>query len=259
VSTAQIQTPARASSAPAGLQRQIRERIAGYDWASVRASLHEQGHARLSGLLTQAQCDELIALYPIRERFRSFIDMSPRRFGEGTYRYFDNPLPPLVRTLRTQMYSRLAPVANAWNGALKKTDTYPPRLTAFLKECHRAGQHRPTPLLLHYDAEGFNCIHQDVYGPVAFPLQLACLLSASPLDEEPAFTGGEFIISEQRPRQQTRVEALSLRRGEGLIFANRYRPVEGTRGWYRATVKHGVSRVRTGERFTLGVIFHDAL
>lgn len=185
--------------------------------------------------------------------------MSPRRFGEGTYRYFDNPLPPLVRTLRTQMYSRLAPVANAWNGALNRRDTYPARLTAFLEECHRAGQHRPTPLLLHYDAEGFNCIHQDVYGPVAFPLQLACLLSASPLDEEPAFTGGEFIISEQRPRQQTRVEALSLRRGEGLIFANRYRPVEGTRGWYRATVKHGVSRLRDGERFTLGVIFHDAL
>jgi hypothetical protein len=226
---------------------------------SVRASLSAQGHARLPGLLTPGQCDELIALYPIRERFRSFIDMSPRRYGEGTYRYFDNPLPPLVRTLRTQMYLRLAPVANAWNRALNKPNGYPPRLTSFLEECHRAGQHRPTPLLLHYNADGFNCIHQDVYGPVAFPLQLACLLSPSPVDEEPAFSGGEFIVSEQRPRQQTRVEALTLQRGEGLIFANRFRPVAGTRGWYRATVKHGVSRVRSGERFTLGVIFHDAL
>jgi hypothetical protein len=184
--------------------------------------------------------------------------MAAHRFGEGTYRYFANPLPPLVRTLRTHVYSRLAAVANAWNQSLGLAYEFPSRLAPFLSHCHRAEQRRPTPLLLHYEAGGFNCVHQDVYGAVAFPFQLACLLSPSAQDARPAFEGGEFILSEQRPRQQTRVEALTLRQGEGLIFANQFRPIEGARGYYRATVKHGVSRIREGERFTLGVIFHDA-
>ena len=248
----------KASTESGSPREELLGRIAGYDWAAVRASLDAQGYARLPGLLTRVQCDELISLYPERDRFRSFIEMGPRRYGEGSYRYFANPLPALVRTLRTHVYSRLARVANDWNDALRRKEQYPSRLAPFLAKCHREGQHRPTPLLLHYEADGFNCMHQDVYGAVAFPLQLACLLSASPVDEKPGFSGGEFLIGEQRPRQQTRVEALTLCRGEGLIFANQFRPIIGGRGAYRAVMKHGVSRVRHGERIALGVIFHDA-
>jgi hypothetical protein len=200
----------------------------------------------------------MIEIYHDRKRFRSFIDMAAHRFGEGSYRYFANPLPPLVRSLRTHVYARLAPTANAWNRDLGLEPRFPLRLAPFLAQCHDAEQLRPTPLLLRYEAGGFNCVHQDVYGSVAFPFQLACLLSPSSRDPRPGFEGGEFILSEQRPRQQTRVEALTLRQGEGLVFANQVRPIEGTRGPYRATIKHGVSRVSTGERYTLGVIFHDA-
>jgi hypothetical protein len=236
---------------------EVREHIASFDWAAVRESLNDQGYARLPGLLSVTQCEELIALYSKRERFRSFIDMGPRRYGEGTYRYFANPLPALVRSLRTHVYSRLVPVANGWNESLSREERYPASLRSFLAECHHAGQARPTPLLLHYEVDGFNCMHRDVYGAIAFPLQLACLLSPSVLDADPGFSGGEFLIGEQRPRQQTRVEAVTLRRGEGLIFANQFRPVVGARGVYRAWVRHGVSRIGGGERFALGVIFHD--
>lgn len=242
----------------ASVQSVIRSRIASYDWRALRVSLDAVGHARLPGLLSRKQCEEMIALYPERERFRSFIDMAAHRFGEGSYRYFANPLPALVRSLRTHVYARLAPAANAWNQTLGRGTEFPLRLTPFLAQCHREDQLRPTPLLLRYETGGFNCIHQDVYGAVAFPFQLACLLSPSPQDERPGFEGGEFILSEQRPRQQTRVEALTLRQGEGLIFANQFRPIEGVRGPYRASIKHGVSRIRRGERFTLGIIFHDA-
>lgn len=236
----------------------MKRRIASLDWAMVRASLHRDGYARLPGLLGADECEALASLYPERERFRSFIDMGPRRYGEGTYRYFANPLPAQVRTLRTHFYAKLAPVANQWNEWLGVESRFPSRLAPFLETCHEAGQLRPTPLLLHYETDGFNCAHQDVYGAVAFPLQVAFLLSPSRLNEQPAFDGGEFILSEQRPRQQTRVEAITLAQGDGLIFANHFRPVEGARGFYRAAVKHGVSRIRSGERFTLGVIFHDA-
>ena len=236
----------------------IRSHIADYDWPKIREALHRDGYARLPDLLAPAQCNDLIAMYPKRDRFRSFIDMGPRRYGEGTYRYFANPLPALVRSLRTALYARLAPVANQWNASLDREPDFPSRLAPFIERCHTAGQLRPTPLFLRYETGGFNCLHQDVYGDVAFPLQVACLLSPSGEDEQPSFSGGEFIVSEQRPRQQTRAEAITLRRGEGLIFANQFRPVEGSRGCYRAVVKHGVSTVRWGERLTLGIIFHDA-
>jgi hypothetical protein len=236
----------------------IRSRIAAYDWSAIRATLHRDGCARLPGLLAPLQCEELGEMYPERDRFRSFIDMGPRSYGEGTYRYFANPLPALVRALRTQLYARLVPVANQWNEQLNRDARFPARLAPFVEQCHAVGQLRPTPLLLRYETGGFNCVHQDVYGAVAFPLQVACLLSPSQQDAQPAFSGGEFIVSEQRPRQQTRVEAITLAQGEGLIFANQFRPVEGSRGFYRAVVKHGVSKIRSGERTTLGIIFHDA-
>lgn len=238
--------------------RSIAARLARYDWAGIRAALDADGYARLPGLLTASDCEALSALYPERERFRSFIDMGPRRYGEGTYRYFAHPLPARVRSLRTQLYRRLAPVANAWNASLGGAPIFPARLAPFLARCREAGQRRPTPLLLRYETGGFNCVHQDVYGEVAFPLQVACLLSRSPADPKSEFEGGEFILCEQRPRQQTRVEAIALSQGEGLIFANQFRPIEGPRGTYRAVIKHGVSRVRSGERTTLGIIFHDA-
>lgn len=251
-------TPNPEPQPSASISGLIKGRIAAYDWLAIRSALHRDGYARLPNIVSPRQCEELTALYPERERFRSFIDMGPRRYGEGSYRYFANPLPVIVRALRTQLYARLAPVANKWTAALNREPDFPTRLAPFLERCHQAGQLRPTPLLLKCETGGFNCIHQDVYGDVAFPLQVACLLSRSHLDAATSFPGGEFIVSEQRPRQQTRVEAITLKQGEGLIFANQFRPVEGKQGFYRAVVKHGVSRIRSGERFTLGIIFHDA-
>jgi hypothetical protein len=236
----------------------IGKRIDSYDWRSIENSIDQRGFARLPALLTGRECDELMALYPDRKRFRSFIEMGPRRFGEGSYRYFGYPLPAGIRSLRSNLYRRLAPIANRWHRDLRLGKPFPRTLRDFTSHCHREGQLRPTPLLLHYREGGFNCLHQDVYGKIAFPLQVACLLSRSSSAEEPQFSGGEFILSEQRPRQQTRVEALALETGEGLIFANQYRPISGKNGAYRAHIKHGVSRIHWGERFTLGVIFHDA-
>jgi hypothetical protein len=179
--------------------------------------------------------------------------MARHRFGEGEYKYFAAPLPPLVAALRTQIYPRLVPVANRWAAALG-TDPYPPTLAAYLARCAAAGQRRPTPLLLRYAAGGYNCLHQDLYGALAFPLQLTCVLSEVGED----YSGGEFLLVEQRPRSQSRGEAIVLRRGDAIVFATRHRPVAGARGSYRVTMRHGVSRLRSGERMSLGIIFHDA-
>ncbi len=251
----QDQPSATAIATSAG---EVRKRIAAYDWVEVRAALDRDGFARLPNLLATQDCTDLTHLYPERERFRSFIDMGARQYGEGTYQYFANPLPPLVRSLRLHLYARLAPVANDWSALLSREPDYPARLATFVERCHQAGQLRPTPLLLRYETDGFNCVHQDVYGEIAFPFQVAVLLSRSPKDARTSFTGGEFLVSEQRPRQQTQIEALTLKQGEGLIFANQFRPVEDNKVASRAVVKHGVSRVKSGVRFTLGIIFHDA-
>ena len=233
---------------------QLIARLARIDWQSVARELDDWGYARLPRLLSAAECRGLAALYDDDSRFRSTIEMEPRRFGRGQYRYLSHPLPPLVRSLRAQLYPPLARIANRWQQRLGSGERYEPRLSGFLSRCRAAGQERPTPLLLRYEAGGWNNLHQDLYGDVAFPLQLACLLSRPGAD----FSGGEFLLAEQRPRQQSRAVAVTLQRGEGIVFATRERPVEGTRGVFRAGLRHGVSRVLSGERMTLGVIFHDA-
>lgn len=232
----------------------IERRIAAYDWSALATSLDELGHARLSRLLTAAECRSLARLYPDAQRFRSTVNMEQHRFGRGDYRYFARPLPALVESLRRGLYPRLARVANGWQERLALSDRYPRTLPGFLRQCRAAGQTRPTPLLLRYEAGGFNNLHQDLYGSVAFPLQVTVQLSRPEQD----FRGGEFLLVEQRPRQQSRGEAVALRQGEAIVFPTRERPVESARGSYRAKVRHGVSRLHAGERVTLGIIFHDA-
>jgi hypothetical protein len=243
------QSPAALSSAalPAG-------RIADIDWGEVTTALGAYGVAVLSGLLTPEQCRAIVALYADDSRFRSHIVMARHGFGSGEYKYFAYPLPPLVAEVRTLLYPRLALVANAWNEQMGIETRYPAEHRAFLEQCHRAGQERPTPLLLQYAAGDYNCLHQDLYGDLAFPLQVAILLSEPGRD----FTGGEFVLTEQRPRMQSRAEVVPLRQGDGAIFAVHHRPVQGTRGVYRVNLRHGVSRIRAGHRHTLGIIFHDA-
>lgn len=240
---------------PAVAPASLAARLGQVDWPSVEAGLSERPYARLGPLLTEAECEETRKLYDDDTHFRSRIDMEPHRFGIGEYKYFDRPLPPLVEELRSLAYPRLAPVANRWAEALGADERYPKRLVEFLARCGKAGQKRPTPLLLRYGAGGYNALHQDLYGAVAFPLQLAVFLSRPGRD----YTGGAFLLVEQRPRAQSVGEALTFDQGEAVVFANRHRPVLGSRGFYRATVRHGVSRVETGHRFTLGIIFHDAL
>lgn len=232
----------------------IAARLARLDWQTIEASLDADGHAVTPPLLTAAECRGLVRLYADDGRFRSTIDMARYRFGVGEYRYFAHPLPDVVAALRTHAYARLAPVANRWMARLGAGDAFPADHAAFVAVCQARGQTRPTPLLLRYEAGGYNCLHQDTYGAVAFPLQITCLLSDPARD----FTGGEFLLVEQRPRAQSRGEAIVLGRGAAVIFATRHRPVAGTRGDYRATVRHGVSRLRSGTRMTLGIIFHDA-
>ena len=229
-------------------------RIAGVDWVGVLGSLNERGCATLPPLLTSAECAALIGFYPERERFRSRVDMTRLRFGVGEYKYFAYPLPSIVEQLREGLYTRMAPIANEWMAALRLDQRYPARLNDFLEPCHDAGQTRPTPLMLRYESGGYNCLHQDLYGPIFFPLQVAFMLSQP--DEE--FDGGEFLLVEQRPRAQSRGEAIVIDQGRALIFPNRYRPVAGKRGHYRANVRHGVSTIKSGTRFALGIIFHDA-
>ena len=239
----------------------IGDRLAAIDWAGVAASLDAQGFAHLPAVLDPAECDALAELYAQDARFRSRIDMARFRFGAGEYKYFAAPLPPLVRSLREELYGHLAPVANRWSERLDRTavngephPAFPARLDDFLERCHRAGQSRPTPLLLSYHAGGYNCLHQDVYGDVAFPLQAVFALSRRGVD----YQGGEFLLVEQRPRAQSRGHAIGLEQGAGLVFATRERPVAGARGDYRAMMRHGVSTVTVGSRMTLGIIFHDA-
>ena len=229
-------------------------RIERLDWATIRRSLDDRGYAVTPPLLTAAECRDLIALYDRRELFRNRIVMERFGYGLGEYKYFAAPLPPLVSATRTALYERLAPIASDWMRALRLGEGFPAALGDFLEICRAAGQTRPTPLMLRYEAGGYNCMHQDLYGEVFFPLQLTFVLSRRRAD----FDGGEFLLTEQRPRAQSRGEAIVLERGEAIIFATRWRPVRGARGHYRVNVRHGVSRLNAGRRFTLGIIFHDA-
>jgi hypothetical protein len=225
------------------------------DWTAVEGALAERGFAPLPRILTPDDCQSLSAMYGDDARFRSRIDMARYRFGIGEYKYFGNPLPTLIRDLRQDLYKRLAPIANAWQSRLKSSrPRFPGTLDGFLKICHAAGQRRPTPLLLSYTAGGHNCLHQDIYGDVAFPLQVVFGLSR-PGDD---YDGGELVFVEQRPRAQSRGFAVRVEQGEGVVFTTRERPVAGTRGDYRVALRHGVSTITSGSRMTLGVIFHDA-
>jgi hypothetical protein len=224
------------------------------EWPRIAQALGDQGWATTRPLLTANECADLIALYSEEHRFRSRIDMARFRFGEGEYKYFANPLPPAVLALRRHAYPHLASIANDWSAALGAKPAFPPDLDEFLAVCAEHGQTRPTPLLLRYEAGGYNCLHQDLYGDVAFPLQMTCLLSRPGTD----FTGGEFLLVEQRPRAQSRGEVVPLEQGQIVIFTTRERPVRGARGTYRVNLRHGVSRVTSGRRHTLGIIFHDA-
>jgi uncharacterized protein len=232
----------------------IEERLAGLDWRRIAADLDEQGWAATGPLLQAGECAELRARYAEERHFRSRVIMARHGFGRGEYQYFAYPLGEPVATLRRLLYPRLVATANRWLAALRLDVEYPAEHVAFLARCHAAGQTRPTPLLLRYGAGDFNCLHQDLYGEHVFPLQAAFLLSAPEQD----FAGGEFVLTEQRPRQQSRVTVVPLGQGEGVIFAVCHRPVAGIRGIYRATLRHGVSPIRSGERHTLGIIFHDA-
>lgn len=228
--------------------------IPAIDWSAVAAQLDARGGAVLPGLLASAACRELAGVYADDGRFRSRVVMGRHGFGQGEYKYFAYPLPPLVAGLRSALYPHLAPVANEWNRRLGARQRYPATLEAFLERCHAAGQVKPTPLLLQYGPDDYNCLHQDLYGEWVFPLQLTVLLSQPGRD----FAGGEFVLTEQRPRMQSRVEVVPLGQGDAVVFAVHHRPVHGTRGDYRVNLRHGVSRVRSGRRHTLGVIFHDA-
>lgn len=232
----------------------IAARLARLDWPALEGSLEERGYARTPPLLTAGECAGLIALYPDSRRFRSRVDMARHRFGVGEYKYFAPPLPEPVAALRAHAYPPLAAIANRWETALGAERRFPADLTGFLEICAGRGQTRPTPLLLRYEAGGFNCLHQDLYGEVAFPLQITIALSRRGVD----FTGGESLLVEQRPRAQSRGEVIALERGEALIFPTRYRPARGAAGHHRVTVRHGVSRILSGRRYSLGIIFHDA-
>ncbi len=229
-------------------------RIRALDWDQVSRDLDAQGSAVLERLLTPDECEALAALYPDDDRFRSRVVMGRHGFGRGEYKYFSYPLPGIIAELRTALYPRLAPVANRWNKAMGIEVQYPATHAAFIARCHEAGQRKPTPLLLQYGVDDFNCLHQDLYGEHVFPLQVAILLSDPGRD----FTGGELVLTEQRPRMQSRAEVVPLRQGDAVVFAVHHRPVPGTRGVYRVTLRHGVSRIRSGHRHTLGIIFHDA-
>jgi hypothetical protein len=225
------------------------------DWEAVRTDLDGQGWAVLPGLLSAAECDATAALYGPGPVFRSHVVMARHGFGLGEYRYFAYPLPPLVAGLRVSLYPRLAPIANRWNERMGVDGRFPDEHADFLDRCHTAGQVRPTPLLLRYGPGDYNCLHQDLYGEHVFPLQVAILLSAPGED----FTGGEFVLTEQRPRMQSRAEVVPLAKGDAVVFAVNHRPHRGSRGDYRVAMRHGVSKLRSGHRHTLGVIFHDAL
>ena len=225
-----------------------------HDWPAMFASLDARGFAVLPKLLPPGPCEATAALYDVDDIFRSRVVMARHGYGRGEYRYFSYPLPPLVAALRASLYARLAPFANGWNERMKSEVRYPDKHEDFVARCHAGGQLRPTPLLLRYGPDDYNCLHQDLYGEHVFPLQAVALLSAPGAD----FSGGELVLTEQRPRMQSRAEVVPLRQGDATIFAVNQRPVEGSRGAYRVNTRHGVSRVISGQRHTLGVIFHDA-
>ncbi len=232
----------------------VTARVAALDWSAIAAALDREGWAVLPELLSAAECDDTAALYPQEDVFRSHVQMARHGFGRGEYRYFAYPLPPLVADLRGALYARLAPVANRWHERMGRDERFPADHADYLARCHGAGQTRPTPLLLQYGPGDYNCLHRDLYGSEVFPLQVAVLLSAPGTD----FTGGEFVLTEQRPRMQSRAAVVQLGRGDAVVFAVNERPVAGSRCDYRVAMRHGVSEIRSGLRHTLGIIFHDA-
>lgn len=234
--------------------RAAETRVAACDWLALSGELGNHGCAVIEKLLTPEECRQIAGLYPDESHFRSHVHMARHGFGKGEYRYFRYPLPDLIGALRSALYPRLASVANDWNERMSIAQRYPLEHAAFLRQCHEHGQTRPTPLLLQYVPGDFNCLHQDLYGDLAFPLQVAILLSQPGED----FTGGEFVLTEQRPRMQSRAEVVPLSQGDAVVFAVHNRPVQGTKGNYRVNLRHGVSRLRSGRRHTVGIIFHDA-
>lgn len=232
----------------------IAKRVNAVDWEQVSQDLDAQGNSLLKHLLFPDECRALASLYSKDDMFRSHVVMARHGFGRGEYKYFNYPLPRLIAGFRTTVYPHLVPIANRWNKAMGIDVRYPAKHADFIERCHAAGQVRPTPLLLQYGEDDYNCLHQDLYGEHVFPLQLAILLSQPEKD----FTGGEFVLTEQRPRMQSRPMVVPLRQGDGVLFAVHNRPVEGSRGVYRVNLRHGVSRIRSGHRHTLGIIFHDA-
>jgi hypothetical protein len=247
--------PATEKAPAISCMEMITQRINALDWRTIEQDLDLYGCAVVPGLVTAQECDALTALYPRDDLYRSRVVMARHGFGRGEYKYFDYPLPDLIGALRTTLYPHLAPVANRWNRAMNIDVRYPARHADFIRRCHDAGQVRPTPLILQYGEGDYNCLHQDLYGEHVFPLQVAILLSEPGRD----FTGGEFVMTEQRPRMQSRAEVVPLAQGDAVIFTVNSRPVQGTRGPYRVNLRHGVSRLRSGRRHTVGVIFHDAL
>jgi uncharacterized protein len=233
----------------------IQNRIDALDWRALSESLASRGYAVTAPLLTPSECEAMVTLYSEPTRFRSHIIMERHRFGVGDYKYFSHPLPEIVTSLRTSTYPHLADVANQWARALgESSPLYPADHATFLKICHKAGQIKPTPLVLHYETGGYNCLHQDLYGQVAFPLQMVFLMGQPGRD----WDGGEFVLVEQQPRAQSKAEVVTAGQGQSIVFTTRYRPVKGSRGYYRVNLRHGVSRVVRGTRYTLGIIFHDA-
>jgi uncharacterized protein len=241
-------------TSPSPICLSAERRVGAYDWQALTLDLNKYGCAVMERLLSHDECERVAALYPKEEHFRSHVVMARHGFGKGEYRYFKYPLPDLIGALRTALYPRLTKVANEWNERMGIEQRYPADHAEFLRRCREAGQTRPTPLLLRYVAGDFNALHQDLYGELAFPIQVAVLLSEPGGD----FTGGEFVLTEQRPRMQSRAEVVPLRRGDAVAFAVHNRPVYGARGNYRVNLRHGVSRIRSGSRHTVGIIFHDA-
>ncbi|PXW86066.1 hypothetical protein C8R34_11645 [Nitrosomonas sp. Nm84] len=234
--------------------RDIADLVKAIDWKRISDNLDAQGFAVIENLVAPEECEALAGLYPRNEIFRSRVVMERHGFGRGEYKYFSYPLPGIISELRTSIYPWLAPIANRWNEMMRVNVQYPVEHAEFIKQCHEAGQRRPTPLLLQYEPGDYNCLHQDLYGEHVFPIQLTILLS----EPERDFRGGEFLLTEQRPRMQSRPEIVPFRQGDAVVFAVHYRPVQGTRGIYRVNMRHGVSRLHSGHRYTVGIIFHDA-